>query len=384
MESTNLSIQLQQLSQPGLAQESAAADAQRRPRFPKDQGFHAEVRRRVEAYFQTTGKGERDSPRMYFKTGIILAWWAGAYALLVFVAATWWQGLLAAALVALAMAAVGFAVQHDGGHGAFSRRGWVNKLAAMSLDLIGASSYLWRWKHGVFHHTYDNVTDVDTDIDTGGIARLSPHQRRRWFHRWQHLYLWLLYAVSASRWHLYGDVKDVVAGTCGPHRIPRPRGWDLVVFVAGKAASVTLLLGLPMLWHPWWVVLLFYAAVTGMIGVILSVVFQLAHCVEEADFPMPDPQTLRMENAWALHQVETTVDFARSSWGLTWLLGGLNFQIEHHLFPKICHVHYPVIAPIVEATCKEFGVRYAVHPSFWGGIRSHYRWLRRLGRPEPK
>jgi linoleoyl-CoA desaturase len=129
-------------------------------------------------------------------------------------------------------------------------------------------------------------------------------------------------------------------------------------------------------------VLIFYVLVTAVIGVVLSVVFQLAHCVEEAAFPLPESDSLKMENAWAIHQVETTVDFARGSRMLSWLLGGLNFQIEHHLFPKICHIHYPALSKIVEETCREFGVKYQVHPTFWAGVVSHYRWLKQMGRPE--
>jgi linoleoyl-CoA desaturase len=133
----------------------------------------------------------------------------------------------------LSMAGVGFNIQHDGGHGAYSRYGWINKLSAMTLDLIVASSYLWHWKHAIFHHTYVNVTGVDTDIELGSLVRLTPHQPRKRFHRWQHLYLWPLYGIMASRWHLYGDLHDVVTGALGPHRIPRLKGWDLVVFIGG-------------------------------------------------------------------------------------------------------------------------------------------------------
>jgi len=139
------------------------------------------------------------------------------------------------------------------------------------------------------------------------------------------------------------------------------------------------LIVLPLLVHEWWVVLSFYLLVTGVMGVVLSVVFQLAHCVEEADFPEPAPGTMRMESSWAIHQVQTTADFARGSRVLSWLLGGLNFQIEHHLLPQVCHVHYPALSPIVEAVCKEYGVRYSSHPTMWAGIVSHYRWLRRMG-----
>jgi len=358
------------------------AEAGRRPKFLADTGFLIELRRRVAAHFKNTGRHERDCPQMYLKTAIILVWLVASYVLLVFVAQAWWQAVPAAVLLASALAAVGFNLQDDGGHQAYSRYRWVNKLAAMTLDLAGASSYLWHWKHNILHHTYVNVAGHDSDIDLGFLGRLSPHQKRRVIHRWQHLYLWLVYGLMAIRWHLYGDFHDIITGSIGTVRIARPRGWDLVVFVGGKVVFLSLAFAVPLLWHSWWVVLLFYALVTAVLGIILSVVFQLAHCVEEAEFPMPDEATLRMPDGWAIHQARTTVDFARKSRVLAWLLGGLNFQIEHHLFPHVCHVNYPDLSPIVEAACKEFGVKYCVHATFRAGLASHYRLLRRLGQPE--
>lgn len=352
------------------------------PKFPPDTaGFHGELKRRVAAYF-ATGRHERDCWQMYLKTAIIFAWLATSYALLVFVADSWWQALPLAFAMVLGVAGVGFAIQHDGGHHAYSRYEWINRLAAMSMDLIGGSSYLWRWKHVVMHHTYPNVAGEDMDIEAGALTRFSPHQPWRWFHRWQHLYLWPAYAVTAPRWHLWGDFAEVVAGKIGPHPIPRPRGWDMVVFIMGKVFSIGFMLVLPMFFHPWWLVVLFYFLVTGVAGVFLTIVFQLAHCVGEADFPIPVPGTARMPDAWAAHQVTTTVDFARRSWSMTFLLGGLNFQIEHHLFPRICHIHYPALSKIVEETSREFGIRYTNHGSFWAGIQAHYRWLKELGNPE--
>ena len=350
-----------------------------RLRFAGDAGFLTELRRRIEVYFRSTGQRQRDCPQMYFKSAIILAWLAASYVLLVFAVEGWWQCLLLAVSLGLAMAAVGFNIQHDAGHRAYSRYPWVNTLAAMMLDLIGGSSYLWHWKHGVFHHTYVNITGHDTDIDLGMVGRLSPHQKRWSFHRWQHFYLWAAYGLMAIRWHLYGDFRDIITGTVGTHHVPRPKGWDLVCFVGGKLTFLSLAFALPMCWHPWWAVLLCYAVVAVVAGIVLSVVFQLAHAVEESDFPMPDENTLRLPHSWAIHQTQTTVDFARKSRVLAWLLGGLNFQIEHHLFPQICHVNYPDLAPIVEQTCKEFGVKYAVHHTFRSGMASHYRWLRRMG-----
>ena len=369
---------------PALAVSPAVTPARTPPpKFPPDpSGFHADLKERVADYFATTGRSEQGGWRMVLKTAIILTAWAGVWAALVFLPLAWWQAVPLAVALAVCMAGAGFAVQHDAGHGAYSRRPWVNGLMACVLDLIGASSYLWRWKHGILHHTFTNVAGHDTDIESDGVARLSPHQPRYWYHRWQHVYLWPAYALTASVWHLFRDFKDVARGRIGDHPVPRPKGVDLAVFVLGKAASIALLLGIPMLVHPWWVVLTFYMLVTGCIGVILTVVFQLAHCVEEAEFPEPVNSPPRMESAWAVHQVETTVNFARHNRLLSWYVGGLNFQIEHHLFPRICHVHYPALSKIVEQTCREYGVRYSWHPTFLAGVRSHYRWLRRMGRAD--
>lgn len=185
----------------------------------------------------------------------------------------------------------------------------------------------------------------------------------------------------AIKWQLFDDFRDVIQGRVGGLRVPRPRGWDLAIFLAGKALFFALAFGIPVLFHSGWVVLLFYGVTGVVLGMVLSIVFQLAHTVEPAEFPMPRPGTGRIENAWAIHQTENTVDFARRSRVMAWLIGGLNFQIEHHLFPRICHVNYPAIAPLVEKTCREFGVKYTEHKSFRAGVASHYRWLRRMGLP---
>lgn len=352
-----------------------------RLKFGKNNDFQVELRRRVHEYFHSSGQRPRDCAAMYLKTTIILTCWAAAYVLLVFVAQTWWQALPLAVLLGLATAGIGFNIQHDSGHQAYSDHAWVNKLMAMTLDGIGGSSYLWHWKHAVFHHTFVNITGHDADIDLGLLGRLTPHQRRFKFHRWQQWYLWPLYGLMAIKWQLFDDFRDVLTGQIGGHRIPRPRGWELVIFLAGKALFFALAFGVPMLFHPLGVVLVYYVVAALVLGVVLSVVFQLAHCVEEAEFPLPRPDTGRIENAWAIHQVETTVDFARRSRVAAWLLGGLNFQIEHHLFPRVCHVNYPAISKLVEATCREFGVRYTEHESFRAGLASHFRWLRQMGMP---
>jgi linoleoyl-CoA desaturase len=253
---------------------------------------------------------------------------------------------------------------------------------ALTLDLLGGSSYVWAKKHNTIHHSYTNITDHDDDINFGFLARMSPHHKRLKFHRLQQFYLWVLYGLFPIKWQLYDNFRDLVTGRIGSHRFARPTGWDLVTFIVGKTVFFSLAFVVPALLHPLWIVLVFYLAMSIVEGLALSIVFQLAHCVEEAAFPLPREGTGRMETAWAVHQVETTVDFARGNWLLSWFIGGLNFQIEHHLFPQICHVRYPALSKLVEQTCREFGLRYVAHKTLLAGVASHFRWLRRMGVPD--
>jgi linoleoyl-CoA desaturase len=348
-------------------------------KFEAGDGFLQELRRRVDQYFQNTGLRQRDCPQMYLKGALIFGWFAASYAILVFLAGTWWLALASAISLGLAMAAVGFNIQHDAGHQSYSRRNWINKLLALTLDLLGGSSFVWAKKHNSVHHCFVNITGHDDDIDIGFFGRLTPHQKHLSLHRFQHLYLWFLYGLLPTKWQVYDDFRDVATGQIAGHRFPRPCGWDLATFIGGKIIFFSLALAVPMLLHTPWEVLLFYAVTSFVQGVTLSVVFQLAHCVEESTFPLPRSGLGRMETAWAVHQVETTVDFARGNRALSWFIGGLNFQIEHHLFPRISHIHYPALAPLVEETCREFGVSYRAHKTFRASVASHYRWLRQMG-----
>jgi linoleoyl-CoA desaturase len=351
-------------------------------KFSADNVFYRDLKARVARYFAMTGRSPRDCPQMYVKTLIVFTWTIASYVLLVFLAQAWWLALLGALSLGLAITAIGFNVQHDGGHRAYSRRPWVNRLMAMSLDLVGASSFIWDHKHNTLHHTYANIDDHDDDIDVGLLGRLSPHQKRLAFHRLQHLYMWPLYGLLAIKWHLVDDFRNLAVGRIGPHRFARPRGRHLVVFVGGKVIFFSLAFVIPMLLHPAWLVLTGYVLVCLIQGVVLSVVFQLAHVVEPAQFPVPEPTTGRVASEWAVHQVETTVNFSRHNPLVTWYVGGLNFQVEHHLFPRICHVHYPRLSRLVEKACARHGVRYNSHGSFIAGVVSHFRFLRRMGRPE--
>jgi len=351
-------------------------------RFNVTDPFQRTLRKRVERYLRMTGRSERDCASMYTKTAVVFAWTAASYVLLVFFATAWWQAIPLALSLGLATAAIGFNIQHDASHGAYSARGWINKLMAKTLDLVGASSFVWASKHNKFHHTYTNIDGWDVDIDVGSLGRLSPNQKRHRMHRLQHIYLWALYALLPMKWQLHDDFRDVATGRVGPHRIKRPRGWDLVFLIMGKVVFFGYALVLPSFFHPFWMVLSCYALACCAQGVVLSVVSQTAHVVEEAGFPKPDEDTGGMPDSWAVHQIRTTVDFARNNRLLSWYVGGLNFQVEHHLFPRICHVRYPDVSRVVERMCRRAGVPYRANKSFTAAIRSHYRWVKRMGRPD--
>jgi len=362
----------------GKASGKASRRSPQRPTFPRDSGFYKELKRRVDGYFATTQLARRGSPRMYLKSAVILLWFGASYAGLVFGARAWWQAVPLAASLALSIAGIGFAIQHDANHGSYSSNERINRLMGITLDLLGASSYVWKWKHNIFHHTYTNLSGSDEDINIPFFARLSPVQPRHRFHRLQQFYIWLLYGFLLAKWQFVDDFRNVAQARVAENRITRPRGWALVELITGKAAFFAWAFLVPLLFHPWWAVLLFYGATSFLVAVILSVVFQLAHCGAHATFP-----TLSQEGdvptSWAIHEVESTADFARRSRLLTWYLGGLNYQIEHHLFPKVSHIHYPELAPIVQSACREFGVRYTVHDGLLPAVSSHWHWLRQMG-----
>ena len=348
-------------------------------RFGRGSAFRRELTRRVQRYFQSAGLSLKDVPSMYLKSMVILAWFAMSYVLLVFWARSTWQGFLLAVSLGLSMAGIGFNIQHDGAHKAYSRRKWVNHVAARTLDLLGGSSYVWHWKHNIVHHYYTNIADLDSDIDISPLGRLAPHQSWHRIHRFQHVYLWILYGLMPLKWQFFDDFRDLLLGRVGRYQFPRPNGWTLLGFLTGKTLFGVLAFLVPGLYHPVGVVVVFYSIASFTLGITLSVVFQLAHCVEEADFPGTTSATLDRE--WSVHQVEATVDFSRDNRFLSWYLGGLNLQIEHHLFPSICHLHYPAISKIVKQACDEFGLRYTTHPTVSSALASHYRWLRRMGCP---
>ncbi|MFN0090700.1 MAG: fatty acid desaturase family protein [Acidimicrobiales bacterium] len=295
----------------------------------------------------------------------------------------------AASCVVLVVAAVAAAtsIMHDANHGAFSRSRRLNRMAGYTADVLGGSSWVWRFKHNSLHHAHANVVGMDTDIEEEPFARLAPSQAWRPWHRWQHLYLWPLYGFLTFKWLLVSDFGILARGKVGDHPLPRrPRPAELALLLLGKALHVTWALVIPLLLHPWWAVLAFYAVAAWVVGFMLAVIFQLAHCVDRAEFLLPDAP--RRGAHFPLHQLRTTVDVecrGRLTGGfLRWLVGGLDHQVVHHLAPGLPHTIYPALARRLEEVCRERGLVYRRHGSVAVALRSHNRWLKEMGRrPTP-
>lgn len=295
-------------------------------------------------------------------------------------ASTPWVAAPLAVSLGLAMACIGFSIMHDGNHGSHSSSRRLNALVGGTLDMLGGSSWMWRHKHNVIHHTYTNVDDVDDDIALRPFFRLTEGQARYWFHRWQYLYWLPLFLLFTTKWILVDDFVALARGKIGDHPVVRPRGWDLAQLLLGKVSFLLWGVIIPLQFVSPTTYLIGYMLVFGPMGVTLGLTFQLAHVVEGAAFRTV-PVGGVLPDAFVEHQLATTVDFARSNRLVTWYVGGLNFQVEHHLFPKVGHQHYPAIAGIVREVCARHGIVPLEHATVWQAICAHIRFMRRLGRP---
>ena len=316
---------------------------------------------------------------MYLKTVVILIWMPVSYILLVFYANSLATAVIAAFALAQGFILVGFNIMHDGNHGSYSSNKSINWIMGFTLDLAGGSNLVWRQKHNILHHTYTNIHELDEDLHSSGLLRLSPTQAKRPGHRFQHLYAFFLYGFLTIAWVTTSDLKRLFVGRIADYRLPRtpPSGWALLVLA--KVVYFGYMIVIPLFFHPFLYVAIAFIGIHMIQGVTLGVVFQLAHAMEENSFPEPDTETHSIDKEWAVHEVETTANFAPANRLATWYLGGLNHQIEHHLFPQVCHIHYPAIGEIVKRTCAEFSLPYISYPTITSAVAAHYRFLRAMG-----
>ncbi len=350
-------------------------------KFSSGGEFHRAVEARVRELTSDQRLVQRAYRQLWMKAAFVLSWAAASYLILMFVATGVIEVVAASVSLGFAAAGIGFMIMHDANHHAFARRRWVNRMMSLSLDLIGGSSYVWSAKH-LAHHTYPNVTDHDPDIDALPFARFDPAQTRRPWHRFQHIYLWLFYAMITMRWQFISDFAFLRAGVAGRTKLRRPTGSALAFLVTGKIVFVSWAIVLPLLLHPALAVLGVFLLTSAVASLALTTVFQLSHCVAEAEFI--DPMTDDGDRTWQVHQVQSTVDFAHGNRLFSMYVGGLNHQIEHHLYSRLPHPLYGRIAVIVKEEAARHGISYLHHATFRRALSAHNAYLKEMGRSDPQ
>ncbi|PIQ21406.1 MAG: acyl-CoA desaturase [Cytophagales bacterium CG18_big_fil_WC_8_21_14_2_50_42_9] len=343
--------------------------------------FYATLRQRVDTYFKENAVSKYGNRAMWGKAIFYLAAFLIVYTLII--SNIFSTGVMfgLALLLGVCSAFIGFNICHDAIHGSFSSNPKINKIFSFVFNLIGASPYMWSITHNVVHHTYTNIPGHDEDIEVApGLIRISGEEKVNKLQRFQHLYAFGLYSLASLSWVLRKDYIKFFQKKIGEHATPKHPRREYFNLFFYKAIYYFFYIVLPLLVLDitWWQFIIGFICLHLAEGLVLGLVFQLAHVVEGTDFPTPNPEG-NMEEAWADHQMRTTANFATNSKLAGFLLGGLNRQIEHHLFPKVCHVHYPVISNITKQTAHEFNLPYIESPTFFAALKSHYRMLKKFG-----
>jgi linoleoyl-CoA desaturase len=345
--------------------------------------FLITLNKRVNDYFKTRGIARHGNIEMMLKTCFMFSLYLLPYIFIVFGNITSIALLiLLTVIMSLGLAGIGLSVMHDANHGAYSNKKWVNTVLGYSLNMVGANSFNWKMQHNVLHHSFTNVHEEDEDISPRGVLRLTPHSPWKRFHRYQFVYAWFLYGLMTLVWLFVKDFIRIVRyhknGLAKRNNANIVNEW--IILVVTKLIYIGYIFFIPLFFTTlsWWVILIGIVMMHYIAGFILAIIFQPAHVIEGTEFPLPDEHHT-LENNWAVHQLHTTTNFGNKSRWFSWYVGGLNYQIEHHLFPNICHVHYRKIAGIVKETALEFGLPYKSARTFAHALYGHAKLLRQLG-----
>lgn len=352
-------------------------------RFEKDKSqFMSALRKNVNEYFKEKGISTKGNWKMLVKSAVMLSVYLVPFILILTVPMAGWMIFPLSIIMGIGMAGTGMSVMHDAVHGSFSKKGWLNEILGSTIFLMGTTMFNWKVQHNILHHTFTNIDGMDEDIAGRDLLRFSKHAPLKKIHRFQHIYAFFLYSFMT----LSKLVKDFFQlheynkSGITKQQNGKPT-WEYVKLIGTKVIYFFIAIGLPLIFSDftWWEVLIGFFIMHCTGGAIMAIVFQLAHIVEGVDQPLPSKEG-NIENEWAIHQLQTTANFSRKSRIMNWFIGGLNFQIEHHLFPNICHIHYRKISFIVEKTALEYGLEYNMKPTFVNALASHTRMLKSLGR----
>lgn len=346
--------------------------------------FHKTLKQRVDEYFSSNNISRNADASMVAKTVFMLSLYFVPYIALLIGDFSGWLFFLMWFIMGIGVAGVGLSVMHDANHGSYSKNQKTNNFIGSVIALIGGHSTNWKIQHNVLHHTYTNIDGLDEDLEPGSMLRFSPHKPLKKYHKYQYLYAWFFYGLMTLAWSLTKDFQQLSRyDKMGLVKAQRSTfSAELRKIIISKVVYFGFIIALPiiLLSVPWWMVVLGFLVKHYTAGLILSAIFQAAHVMENMEFPEPKEEDGTLEHNWAVHQLYNTTNFAPKKKLFSWFVGGLNFQIEHHLFPNICHIHYKALSEVVKKTAAEYNLPYFEEPTFRSALVTHVRMLKQLGR----
>lgn len=346
----------------------------------RDRQFALDVKRAVKDYFEDNDIDPKATPGMWVQAVVTIALIFVPYGLILSGALPLWGMWLCCIAMAVGVASYGFGVMHDAVHGTYSKHKLVNWALGFVFDITGASSYLWRLRHNVMHHSYTNIYGADVDLDANWVLRLSPYAKHYPVQRYQHWYFPLAYAISSLHWILFKDYKSLSMREHGCFRdVTHSRG-QIALLIGMKAVHYFLFIGLPLLVLDVTVgqFLVGFLTLHVVTGLIMTLTFQVTHNVDITSKFLSEPGK-KLQHSWMVHEVLVSANFACDNPLVTWFVGGPNHQIEHHLFPHVAHAHLPAIRPIVKRVIEEHGLPYHEFPTYRAALGGHRRLLKELG-----
>ncbi|MBL7697610.1 MAG: acyl-CoA desaturase [Chitinophagaceae bacterium] len=342
--------------------------------------FYSELKANVDNYFSNNKIKKTGNWKLYLKAASLVPAAIVIYICLLLIEQSLFSGLLLSGVLGFVLASIGFNVMHDACHGSYSSKKWMNNTLGLTLNALGGNAFIWKFKHNVIHHTYTNVDGIDDDIAKSPIMRQCHTQKWVPAHRIQHIYVVLVYAISSFAWVFIMDFTKYFKQKIFRTQLQKMSNNEHVVFWLSKVLYLVFYIALPVYFVGWQAWAIGFTAMHLSMGLTLALVFQLAHVVEHTEFELVEMDDKIIENEWAIHQLRTTANFAPRNKIISWFVGGLNYQVEHHLFPRVSHIHYPEISGIVAKTCEKYNLPYNVYSTMSGAVASHFRMMKNLGK----
>ena len=338
--------------------------------------FNKDLYLAINQYFDGNGISRFADGQMVAKLVIAGVWWAGSLALLLTISSSPTSFVLLYGFHLFSHLFILLNIAHDANHSAIVKDGVLKNALRYSFDLCGISSYMWRLFHNHQHHNHMNVTGEDDGLVSHGLLRYTPHLKHRFFHRYQHKYLFLVYSFFSLDYIFVKDFEGFFFPFLNGLKEKKHPKIEYVKLFLLKLGYIGYVLVLPIyfLGFSASLVLLSFVVWQLLIGVIGATIIQVEHPLRLNEFPKSKSDY----EHFIYHVFATTSDHSIDSFVANWFYGGLHLHVVHHLAPRVCHTHYRPLTRLVQEVAAKHGVYYKRNKTIFDAIREHYMHLRNL------